>query len=781
MTTAIADRVFSPREKFHQLDELAEAARWTQVLRLQGADEYLKSATIGSGDEEVAFEQAMSNLAHSYLRNRAPGLQDYELGFQMLDRGQDNERATGVFGFKVGEQLLLAPRFFRDGELKGNELLYLKEADTFVPMTEEWVNYLLGRKPVVLGASMNSQSNPMGIGRPDLRPLWESPLRNHGGWGKTAAADLAPAIDILQEPPKNRLLELVKSSSETAYRFVLMLDQYPHLVESYVRILGDDVIKAALDSAAQYNTATAVRPPDRDVSFVTGSIFQEKTAATPRAKPKLEVITSERMPIGLSSEESTQVFLHGYLIRDGREKTSEAYDEQSIQKLQNPAHTGTYDVLVKPGEFKKCLVIYQPRSGANYGNLGVSLVVDQADKSWIAGRSEDIYVDGAEDTPHNWFEDLANATPGESGTYVAVGPDGAALGPFEFHKSLPAASGGKCFSVHWRSAYLPEGYNVAMHRNATGRKCEPEAISFGEIKGSRLVHTRGIFYVPDAWKVVKLSEPNSDQYPVDCCTDGDQSQKQPPMRLGNMTDIELGLFAKTSALAVWSDGLEAVLNDRRYPNKAAFLQLVQQHGFAEKDAAAILQQAERKGGLKLRVKYAEGYNDLMAMGYGPAPFPDYSPDQDNLMGSPYPTHQRQMDRVPLDNMQPQDDRQLEPPGPDILQGINRAVQSGQRDILDVSSMGAMLRTSRDENLIDKHLSGLVEGMDALGRLIFNLYQNPEAFEDRYGDDDLPEIEDKMLSAFEDVGDVVLELRRRSISPASGLDLGDLNNNLSTRG
>ena len=96
----------------------------------------VKYATLGGRGDDTPFEQAFSNLAHAYLQDKAPGLLDHEIGFQLLDRNSENTKAVGVFAFKVGAMWLYAPMFFLNGDLKGHELLYLKNQDMFVPLKE---------------------------------------------------------------------------------------------------------------------------------------------------------------------------------------------------------------------------------------------------------------------------------------------------------------------------------------------------------------------------------------------------------------------------------------------------------------------------------------------------------------------------------------------------------------------------------------------------------------------------------------------------------------------
>ena len=111
----------------------------------------IKKAELGGSGNDNQFEQSFSNLAHAYLKDKAPGLLDYEVGFELMERNEDSTKAVGIFGFKVGSQWLYAPVFFINGDLKGHELLYLKDQDQFVPLKENWLNYLLRRKPAQLG------------------------------------------------------------------------------------------------------------------------------------------------------------------------------------------------------------------------------------------------------------------------------------------------------------------------------------------------------------------------------------------------------------------------------------------------------------------------------------------------------------------------------------------------------------------------------------------------------------------------------------------------------
>lgn len=161
------------------------ASHWLYVCRSQAvAVGQIKEAELGGG-QDTPFEQAFSNLAHAYLKDKAPKLLDFEVGFQLLEKNQENTKAVGVFGFKVGSQWIYCPVFFLNGDLKGHELMYIKSQDMFVPLKENWIDYILGKKPSILGDGVNRNLSMLGIMPPNLYQLSRSP-------SKFASADGAP-------------------------------------------------------------------------------------------------------------------------------------------------------------------------------------------------------------------------------------------------------------------------------------------------------------------------------------------------------------------------------------------------------------------------------------------------------------------------------------------------------------------------------------------------------------------------------------------------------------
>jgi hypothetical protein len=94
----------------------------------------------------------------------------------------------------------------------------------------------------------------------------------------------------------------------------------------------------------------------------------------------------------------------------------------------------------------------------------------------------------------------------------------------------------------------------------------------------------------------------------------------------------------------------------------------------------------------------------------------------------------------------------------------QAQDSGRKELFDTAGITAMLRSVREESMIDRYLDDLIRAVDRWGRILLNFYWHNEEFEDRYGKQDLPELEDTLRNAFEVSGDGVLFLKQKTVKP-----------------
>ena len=97
---------------------------------------------------------------------------------------------------------------------------------------------------------------------------------------------------------------------------------------------------------------------------------------------------------------------------------------------------------------------------------------------------------------------------------------------------------------------------------------------------------------------------------------------------------------------------------------------------------------------------------------------------------------------------------------------------GQKEVFDTHMIGGMLKAVREDSLVDRYLGDLLKALDRLGRVLFMFYWHNEEFSDRYGKQDMPELEDSLRNTFESLGDVTLFLKQKTVEPYSGQSMSE---------
>lgn len=761
----------------------------------------LKTANIG-GDQEAPFEQSFGTLAYSYIRDKAPRLLDYMVGFQLVDRNDDNTKAVGIFGFQVGDQWLYAPCFFLNGDLKGHELLYIKNEDNFVPMKENWINYLLSRRPHILGEGTPENLQQLGVIEPNFRSLQISP--RHGKFASAGTPhiprlnqDLTPMLGwlALTTPDKmekyaglNDRLDLLNVLSRDYHLLKAAWDMqtaYPEVREAIRRFYGDDLFhqaaltlrKQAVASDLGVLTADSpIRPATRRVGVLDLPIEPIKQA--------VEVFVQEDVPTdapGLTDEEREKLLQDGVLIRDNRDDDSVtlAYDTTSGISLVSPSETQLYQLLVKPGTFKKTLVVLGPHSGR--GHEGFAVVADpESGGSWLNIHPSNLFArteEAGDETTRadfqKWRDGLPNAGSMDVGsTYMLLSPGGSGTCPFTVKSDL----GDGVYGVTWhdyaqksRPDHLPrqprwEGYEEQYYADAP-------TIHLKTRFGQRFKSLDNHLYVPTTSKLLKLSGPAKDEQGGPA----DRSESSPVLP-GNNSDLQLQITQKSAELRIFWDHQEPLINGQRYPSeKAARIDLVVRYGLRESLAREMLKIAVNKHPAKFRLKQADPSAALENQMAPAFPQPQYSTEQ-LMTGNSVQSQMPQTDFMPVPslsaaNTDPSIYDYRTVPDPMAMQAGQQAAQSGQKQVFDTTMISGLLKSVRQDSIIDRYLGDLRTALDRLGRILFLFYWHNEEFEDRYGKGELPELEDTTRNSFEGLGDLVLFLKERTVDPYPSVNQG----------
>ena len=772
-----------------------------------------KQAGLGGRGDDTPFEQAFSNLAHAYLRDSAPKLLDHEIGFQLLDRNRENTKAVGVFAFKVGSQWLYAPVFFLNGDLKGHELLYIKNQDMFVPLKENWINYLINRKPSILGSGIDKNLAQFGQRQPDFTQLSRSPAKFGSAQptlkemitavmptlAKTATLNTQLAFEELGHTLN--LPEFLKHAGFAMLRALVKSCQHaPQIAAAIDEFHGLDIIKTALHDIT-------VREQQPKIASVLADAPKQ-----PKALATLKVITYDvtvqsALPPGLTEDDQEKLLRDGVLIQDHRDRdnVSIPYNIQVEQKLFNPSESGLYDILVKPGEIERCYVAVFPQGAARRENFATVIRIDGT-PDWINDRTDHIFalsrVEG--DEFDEWFDSLpdADSLPSKNTRYVLLNRRGAATVPVRVIREYGTSEYGTAsYEVHLEDhpKHRPAG-------STPGYCCDPDPLNYDKYRdgvrlhlngksGSKLRSSMGDIFVPAGYKRLRVSRGEDDvtalfdQYACGC-----GESDPPPLMPGNLADAQLMLMQKLSSVTLYHNGTAVEIHspkkqliEKELSEKQAMLSLVQKHGLREEAARELLKTAAAKRKYSFHVKYANPYGPPIMIQGAPGAPSDPGPVMggESIMGTSIPTQLGIDVGVPVSDVSAANtDRSIYNPNTMLdqkdVRSVLDAAQSGQREVFDTAMIGAMLRTVRDDGMVDRYMGELVKGLDRIGRILFMFYWHGDRFAERYGKADMPELEDSLRNAFEMLGDVILFLKQKTIEPypdeaSQDVDLGAIAN------
>lgn len=840
---------------------------------------------------ESNLERTFADVAYARLRDKAPSMLDYLIGFQLVDKNEEETHAVGIFGFKVGSEWVYAPVFFINGELKGHELMYIKSQDAFVPMTEEWVNYILNRRPSVLGEPEHRDRNEIPLRQPDFDVFARSPYigskfashirpsfnqivermdpNMHGfmsvfhpeNWpnGKKYAS-LKTRFTIpgaLKALGKQAMLNLVASmrGDEKFANAVLGFYDLKKDIAGFQKAAKADKTSVNYQEAASYSkckdcnnymeggactqvsgnispngtcklwTAAAAKPvePIESIKASSGETDEgphkdsEGKGKTPKntisrdkavtqeeqdehGREEDDEILNELQPVlpikdaafVITQEESHRydpyltdrdrevLMCERYLVKDARDEdaTSKVYSTQIHTAAQGPRDSGVYDVFCRDGSTKKMLIIIAPVIFSQFGRTsknGMCTVIDLDSKAHGNYYPVDIltrqqYGSSAITDLLNEGIDPKNLKPKQ--TAVIIGPGCKGTCTFDVNNKLTNADGQTELSV-WG--------NDSLSSNASRRKSQTSepgdefssaidkiVVTDKDVPGMQQVGS--CLYVPKGFKAIVIKEPDagvSDSSATSCAS------YPSTLDLGNVNDFWQKLWKAASEkkgnyrrMRILTDGISfrADLNGTQGPpmSKVATLKtLIMTYGLGKRDAELLIKQAQPRK--------ANNYIIKLAVGYGDAPAPAYFPEpvKGNESGLKVPTQYPQMELQNLGQVDPFNRDEYRNYGY-IDEGAKRfaenASQKGQKEVLDTAVISGLVKTMDSDSVVDSYIGDLLLGLDRLGRILFMFYWHNEKFKERYGQQDMPEMEDNLRNVFKNLGELSLFLKQKTIEP-----------------
>ena len=740
-----------------------------------------KHADIG-GKPSENFEKTFANAAYVFVKDKIPRLMDYLVGFQLLDRSEDNKKAAGIFGFKVNGQWMYVPVFFLNGSMKGHELLYIKDKDLFVPCKENWVNYLLRKEGRELGTPARESILDLSAGVPNIRQIaLPPPSYKYSSFDEGVMTDwvkeILPSVGRWITTNPLRLKKYAGIDERVNLKtFALNSEQFCRvLAKAY---LSHNKFAAAVDKfygKSFIENALRYWEGKKRVSVLDKP--QNKLASTSilPIENKLEIYTfkdigTDRSRV-LSGEEKEKLVKEGIVIRDKRaeDSVSTVFDvpnsgaAKSLNSISRGSDDGLYNVYLASGEKKRLLKCREIKTYAGSDNDNAYMYDPETD---VLYKFPSGYADAIA------FTD--NAVPGTD------------IESFSRPISELAQALDEELENRKRKyknneiTYIPRTFDVILLDKHNGRLRaiyvdldDPKTISNKDIscyrvqigiddKAKRLTYSKAT--LGSYSRNLEIRVPSTARFILVKETD------HPVLPVLDLYGATEKIAQYTEPLEITSSGKDFYINgEGPFSRVRTKIALVRDWGLREKDVDKLFNKVSGViSKYRVRVKRAVS-----------APVIDettfyYDPGFKSTVQEPYEN---------FTNLGPigQDASTLPSADPSFidsktLDNISNtaslpAEEDLQKQVFDASTLSSLLRNVRSDSIIDRYLPDLIKSLDRLCRILFQFYWHNDKFMERYGKSDLPDLEDSLRNTIEALGDLTIFLKEKEADTGLELDIG----------
>jgi hypothetical protein len=723
-------------------------------------------------------EQNLSEIAVAQISEKNPSLLNYYLGFDIIDKNDDGTRAAGIMGFKFGGQLVYIPVFFLNGKVKGMEVMYLKNSDTFVANNEQWVNYISGQNPEDIGQPTVQQQVTEGEATNSLRIFSRPPAS-----ANSKAASLENFYDITVDD----FIDVEMAVSEPQSDLVDFLKRAGY--ENY-----KDFIKTALDKPELFTYISKFYDlDDIKIEFSDANKNSTKVAEIEDGDPKVKLIKSEDLmdknASHISNEEKSEIIKRGYKIDDSRDELdkSDLYLGDFRKEFSQVTDSGLYEILNHNGELVNALVFVSPRSiesghsPEKYDfsrNSCVPQAIIDPDNGNFEWSKEQVYyrsgtniiTDLEESDKSKILEktgkDVKSCAVGKK--YFLIDHKLSLYGPFTVTNKLNEKSK---TTIIAEQDYIPECSCSCWGQKIYLRVIEKEHGLPEFSKGN-------VVFVPKCCRVIEIKE--KDLYGDHQVVPGVTEKS---IKKNEIKDIKPGDFRTLQNLLTSRDAEPiSVSKSASFDFNITF----NRDSISFRDRPSVILDLMSRGGLneecaeKLASEIFDNKKSSIhgwvlprkqKMAYPSVDVPSGAAGA-NRDGTPIQTQQTQRTE-----MMPASPGPRNPTDMDIglwnqitdedLDFLERASDSNSRQVFDPAMIGVLVRTSRSQSIVQDYIPELVDNLDRMCRLLLLFYWHNSDFSEEYGIDEMADFEDLILSTIKSTAKVVLFLKQRAVESSAG--------------
>jgi hypothetical protein len=278
-------------------------------------------------DATLAFEEGFSQLAHRTFTTKFPELVERIVTFKILRSDLETNSGIGAFILDIDGETVFIPVVLANNQVKPLEILYFKDKDIFLPLTEEWIGEIARGSLDQLGQGVET---PKTLSPDqDIRNVIVPPTVGRYAY----AAEGASGIKLAQ------FLSSAPNHVKEAFRMVLDKnhDILKYAFENFDREMLLEALRPTVEKEAEEKEVVTLLTPNESADTFKKTFGQDAGNAWQEAVKK------------------------GYVLKDTRENVNRAVETEEPLKLINAQENGFYRVCMQDGSRKLALVISDPQ------------------------------------------------------------------------------------------------------------------------------------------------------------------------------------------------------------------------------------------------------------------------------------------------------------------------------------------------------------------------------------------------------------------------------------
>jgi hypothetical protein len=735
-------------------------------------------------------EQNLAEIAVSQVSEKNPNLLSYYLGFDLIDKNDDGTRAAGIMGFKFGGQLVYIPVFFLNGKIKGMEVMYLKNSDTFVANNEQWVTYISSQNPSDIGEPVAKEiQNSQGEMNNSLRIFSRPPASANSKAASMEIHELSVEdfIDTklaLNESSKDFVDFLKEAGHEVSLGFAKLVSGRPEMLEIVSKLYDLDEIKQAMEEA---KNNSKIKEPSK--------VKSEKTLELIKSEDVLDDPSS--FP-NLSKDKKEKMMSKGYAVKDLRdeEDKSDVYVGDYKQEFSQVTDTGYYEMLNSMGDLSKVIVFSKvnrlgdktPHATSGYEP---QMVLNPKTKDMVWAK-EPVYVKSGtsliKDLDENEKTEVLSNIGGKvseaevNKEYIALDSQLSAYGPFRVKNKT---RDGNRVTLKVEQCYVPRCSSPMMKDMGNADKLDYERNGYSDCESFYVRQVNKDTSIPEfignamfVGSGVKFVEVKQfDDYLISTGVGDDK--KEPTSKLNitpaNSRTLDAVVTARGGNKVVVEKSAMFDVNVSMFGETLSFrdrgevvIDLMQRASLSEDSAEKV---ATEVFDLSKRRLVAWSIPRSKKANYPSVEMPSGAAGV-HRDGTPIQVGQYERAEMMPANAGPQNATDMEigmwdQISEDDIKFLERASDSNARQVFDPAMIGVMVRTSRSQSIVQEYIPELVDNLDRMCRLLLLFYWHNSEFAEEYGIDEMADFEDLILSTIKSTSKVVLFLKQRAVESATG--------------